>query len=169
MLRSTSSCSQYFRTIQDRLLPKRWTIIKIKIGQHNALTPADTKFHLQTFQDTQKAVRGYLAVHVDIEWHLLASVGVWRCLLVSYAVWRCEDGVWGVSQRVRRSKCFKFGAIWWMVGDKSQICKSTSTCFYNLKTMYIWTPKVTSHNLVLQSKSSCILQGASVGCHQTYF
>ena len=54
----------------------------------------------------------------------------------------------------------------------------------NLKTMYIRTPKVTSlcfhfsfldqskmqkHNLMLQSKSACIIQGASVGCHQTYF
>ena len=50
---NTISCSQYFRTIQDRLWPKRWTIIRIKIGQRNALTPADTKFHRQTFQDTR--------------------------------------------------------------------------------------------------------------------
>ena len=29
---------------------------------------------------------------VDIEWHLLVSVGVRRRLLVTYGVWRCEMG-----------------------------------------------------------------------------
>ena len=69
-------------------------------------------------------------------------------------------------------------------GNAMPLHQRTQNFTDNLKTMYIRTPKVTSlcfhfsfldqskmqkHNLMLQSKSACIIQGASVGCHQTYF
>ena len=39
-----------------------WTIIRIKIGQHNAQTPADPKSHWQTFPDSNFALFLFLSL-----------------------------------------------------------------------------------------------------------
>ena len=98
-------------------------------------------------------------------WCLLVSEGVFQCLMLS------GDGSRGKAQQMLYIWCHLMNG-WGLKSNlqkQEHVLQSTSSCFYNWKTMYIQTPKVTSHNLVLQSKSSCILQGASVGCHQTYF
>ena len=55
------------------------------------LTPNDTNRRSQALQ---KAVQGCVAAPVDIEWHLLESVGVFWCLTASFSVLWCLE-MWG--------------------------------------------------------------------------
>ena len=42
-----------------------------------------------------------VAVHIDVEWRLLVSGGVWWCLWVSYNVRSCEEIVKSFSKRIQ--------------------------------------------------------------------
>ena len=54
-------------------------------------TPTDTK---RQSQAPQKTIWGCVAVQADIGWHLLVSIGVFRCLTASFSVLWCLK-MWG--------------------------------------------------------------------------